>query len=243
MSRDGLFPERLAEINSRFVTPLRAIVLTSVLAAILIVALPNIEELAKIASSLQLYSYAAINVGAVALRVADPPWYRPSFRVPLTPFPQLVGALGCLAIIGFSGTTAQLAVVALIAVSLAWYLARRSGVDIDSAVPRLRARWGQLGLRALFAPPTAMDVEVAEAPVAPLERITGADDPRRVAVALANPRTERSLLRLGRLFATGADAPGEVLAMRLVEALPQARIVTPARYLRPAVGPLHLDHW
>ncbi len=217
MSRDGLFPERLAEISRRFVTPLRAILLTSILAAVLIVALPNIEELAKIASSLQLYSYAAINVGAVALRVADPPWYRPSFRVPLTPLPQLLGALGCLAIIGFSGTTAQLAVLVLIAVSLGWYAVRRDGVDIDSAVPRLRARWGQLGLRALFAPPTQMEVEAAEEPVAPLERITGATDPRRVAVALANPRTERDLLRLGRLFATGAEEPGEVLGVRLVE--------------------------
>ena len=75
MSRDGLFPEKLAAISDRFVTPLRAILLTSLLAAVLIVALPNVEELAKIASSLQLYSYAAINVGAVALRVADPPWY------------------------------------------------------------------------------------------------------------------------------------------------------------------------
>lgn len=217
MSRDGLFPEKLAAISDRFVTPLRAILLTSLLAAVLIVALPNVEELAKIASSLQLYSYAAINVGAVALRVADPPWYRPSFRVPLTPFPQLIGALGCLAIIGFSGTTAQLAVLGLIALSLAWYAIRRSGVDIESAVPRLKARWAQLGLRALFAPPTAVEVEEGDRAVAPLERITGAADPRRVAVALANPATEQVLLRLGRVLATGADEPGDVKALRLVE--------------------------
>lgn len=217
MSRDGLFPEGLATISARFITPLRAIVLTSAIAAVLIVALPNIEELAKIASSLQLYSYAAINVGAVALRVADPPWYRPSFRVPLTPLPQLIGALGCLAIIGFSGTTAQLAVLGLIGISLSWYAVRRAGVTFESAVPRLRARWSQLGLRALFAPPTAMEVEQALEPVAPLERITGAGDPRRVAVALANPHTEQALLRLGRLIATGAESAGEVLAVRLVE--------------------------
>ncbi|MDX1691954.1 MAG: amino acid permease, partial [Acidimicrobiia bacterium] len=217
MSRDGLFPERLAAIDRRFVTPLRAIVLTSVISAVLIVALPNIEELAKIASSLQLYSYAAINVGAVALRAADPPWYRPSFRVPFSPIPQVVGALGCLAIIGFSGTTAQLAVVGLIAVSLVWYLARRAGVTVESAVGRLRLRWNQLGLRALFAPPTRADIEEAEAPVAPLEHILGTEDARRVAVGLGNPATEQSLLILGRLVAAGADEPGEVLAMRLVQ--------------------------
>lgn len=217
MSRDGLFPEVLARISDRFVTPLRAIVLTSGLAALLIVALPNVEELAKIASSLQLYSYAAINVGAVALRIADPVWYRPSFRVPLTPLPQLVGALGCLAIIGFSGTTAQLAVVGLIAISLGWYVVRRASVDIDSAVPQLRARWSQLGMRSLFAPPTAVEAEEATERVAPLERITGAVDPRRVAVALANPQTEQALLQIGRMLATGADEPGDVVAVRLVQ--------------------------
>jgi amino acid transporter/nucleotide-binding universal stress UspA family protein len=216
MSRDGLFPEPLARVNPRFVTPLRAIVLTSTLAALLIVALPNVEELAKIASSLQLYSYAAINVGAVALRTADPAWYRPTFRVPLTPLPQLVGALGCLSIIGFSGTNAQLAVVGLILVSLVWYFVRRDGVQIESALPELRARWAQLGLRSLIAPPTAVEIETAERPVAPLERIIGSGVPRRVAVALANPETEASLMRLGRWIATGAEDAGTVLATTLV---------------------------
>jgi amino acid transporter/nucleotide-binding universal stress UspA family protein len=217
MSRDGLFPDRLAEINERFVTPLRAILLTSTIAALLIVALPNIEELAKIASSLQLYSYAAINVGAVALRAADPPWYRPSFRVPLSPLPQAIGTIGCLAIIGVSGGTAQLAVVALIAVSLLWYYSRRDEVEFESAVPRLRLRWNQLGIRALFAPPTRVEVEAAQAPVAPLEHIIGSEDPRDVAVALANPATERSLLMLARLVATGSTEAGSVLAVRLVQ--------------------------
>lgn len=217
MSRDGLFPERLAEISARFVTPVKAIALTSVIAAVLIVALPNIEELAKIASSLQLYSYAAINVGAVALRAADPPWYRPSFRVPLSPIPQVIGALGCLAIIGFSGPLAQLAVAGLIVLSLVWYVLRRDHVEFESAVPRLELRWNQLGLRALFSPPTQVEVEAAAGRVAPMEHIVGAEDPRRVVVAIANPATERSLLRVARLVATGSEEPGDVSALRLVQ--------------------------
>ncbi len=217
MSRDGLFPVRLAEISSRFVTPVKAIALTSLIAAVLIVALPNIEELAKIASSLQLYSYAAINVGAVALRAADPPWYRPSFRVPLSPLPQMIGALGCLAIIGFSGTTAQLAVGGLIVLSLIWYVLRRDSVEFESAVPQLRTRWNQLGLRALFSPPTRVEVEAAVRQAAPMEHIVGAEDPRRVVVAIANPATERSLLRVARFIATGSENPGEIWALRLVQ--------------------------
>jgi amino acid transporter/nucleotide-binding universal stress UspA family protein len=229
MSRDGLFPEPLAQINQRFVTPLRAIVLTSLLAAVLIVALPNVEELAKIASSLQLYSYAAINIGCVALRAADPEWYRPSFRVPLTPLPQIVGAIGCLVIIGFSGGTAQLAVLGLIAVSLGWYAVRRSGVDFETAVPELRARWQQLGLRVLFAPPSVHDAADAGQHVAPLERIVGTSSPRRVAVALANPSTESALLGLAVQLATGSDEPGQVLATTLVAVPRQTPLVSVGR--------------
>lgn len=246
MSRDGLFPGPLAAISRRFVTPLRAIVLTSLLAATLIVVLPDVEELAKIASSLQLYSYAAINVGCVALRAADPDWYRPTFRVPLTPLPQLVGALGCLAIIGFSGTNAQLAVVALVALSLLWYALRRSRIDFETAVPQLRARWHQLGLRALFAPPSAHTAEATSGPrPAPLEHIVGPGAPRRVAVALANPDTETPLLVLARLIATGAGAPGAVLAVSLVPVPRQTpltaveeRVTAARRRVRDAVAGL-----
>ncbi len=218
MSRDRLFPRSLATINQRTVTPVRAILLTSSLAALLIVLLPNVEELAKIASSLQLYSYAAINVGAVALRAADPEWYRPTFRVPLSPYLQVIAALGCLSIIGFSGVAAQAAVVGLILLSLLWYALVRAGgeIDIEHAVPQLQARWAQLGLRALFAPPSAADVPADDATsVAPIERISGPDDPRHVVVALGNPRTERALLRAGRWIATGRDAGGEVDGVHL----------------------------
>jgi amino acid transporter len=133
MSRDDLFPEQLARIHHRFVTPSRAILLTGGIAIVLIFALPNLEELAKIASSLQLYSYAALNVACVALRVAAPEWYRPSYRVPLTPLPQLLAAVGCLVVIGYSGLTAQLSVVALIVLSLLWYATRRSRVRSSTA--------------------------------------------------------------------------------------------------------------
>lgn len=235
MSRDGLFPEPLARIQPRFVTPARAILLTATIAAVLIVALPNIEELAKIASSLQLYSYAAINVGCVALRAADPPWYRPTFRVPGTPAGQIVGAIGCLTIIGFSGLTAQLAVVGLIVVSLGWYAVRaREHVEVEHALPQLRARWNQLGLRALFAPPTRVEIEeqpTGEIAIAPMEHIVGPDQPRRVMVALANPETEASLLSLARWIATGTEG-GHVLGLHLVD-IPRQTPLDVARQQSP----------
>jgi nucleotide-binding universal stress UspA family protein len=65
-----------------------------------------------------------------------------------------------------------------------------------------------------------------------MERIIGAQDPRRVAVALANPNTERALLRLGRLVATGSETPGEVIALRLVRVPRQ----TPLRAVEARTG-------
>jgi amino acid transporter/nucleotide-binding universal stress UspA family protein len=216
MSRDALFPGPLARIHPRFVTPYRAILLTGVLAVVLIVTLPNLEELAKIASSLQLYSYAAINVACVALRAAAPDWYRPSFRVPFTPFPQLVAAVGCLVVIGYSGLLAQLAVVALIVLSLAWYAVRREGVDIEHGLVALRTRWSQLGVQSVFTPLPAVEGAEEAAARAPLERIIGPDPARRVMVALANPSTEQALLGLARLVATGVDEGGEVFGVHLL---------------------------
>jgi amino acid transporter/nucleotide-binding universal stress UspA family protein len=217
MSRDDLFPEQLARIHHRFVTPSRAILLTGGIATVLLVALPNLEELAKIASSLQLYSYAALNVACVALRVSAPEWYRPSYRVPLTPFPQLLAATGCLVVIGYSGLTAQLSVVALIVLSLLWYATRRSRVEIEHGLAPFRARWGQLGAQSLVAvreaPPGPAGAPAPEPP--PLERIIGAGPPRRVMVALANPSTEQGLLGLARLIAAGGDTAGEVLGVHL----------------------------
>jgi amino acid transporter/nucleotide-binding universal stress UspA family protein len=226
MSRDALFPSGLARIHPRLLTPSRAIVLTGVLAIVLIVALPNLEELAKIASSLQLYSYAALNVACVALRASAPDWYRPTFRVPLTPLPQLVGAVGCLTIIGFSGPIAQLSVVALIVLSLAWYAARRAQVDIDHGLVALRLRWGQLGVQSLFVAPEPAARRGGSTAVQrpPLERIIGPRPPRRVMVALANPATEGGLLGLARLVATGAAEGGEVLGVHLRRVPPQTPI-------------------
>ena len=160
MSRDGLFPAALAKIDERTVTPVRAIVLTAGLSALLIVGLPNIEELAKIASSLQLYSYAAINVGARRAAVRRPglvPARRSGYRARRTRSCSVHWAAWRSS--ASRVRPPQLAVLGLIVLSLAWYaiVRSRNEIDIDHAVDDLRARWSQLGLRALFSPPSAAD--------------------------------------------------------------------------------------
>jgi len=216
MARDRMVPNWLSAIHETLMTPHRAILLTGVLALSFLL-IESLEQLAKIASVLQLYSYAALNVGCVALRVAQPDWYEPSYRTPGFPFAQGFAALACIGIILYSGPFAQIAIVVLIVMSLAWYYVwGRSRVEIDHAVPEFRAQWAEQGWSALTAPATEFAVEVPEA-LQPGERAINADTPRRVAVALANPAHEHDLLQLGRYIATGRTEGGHVSGVHLVD--------------------------
>ncbi len=216
MARDRMVPNWLSAIHETLLTPHRAILLTGVLALSFLM-IESLEQLAKIASVLQLYSYAALNVGCVALRVAQPDWYEPSYRTPLFPYAQGLAAVACLGIVLYSGPFAQIAIVVLIVASLAWYFVwGRSRVEIEHAVPEFRAQWEEQGWSALTAPAPEFAVELPEV-LQPGERAINADEPRRVAVALANPEHESDLLQLGRYIATGETAGGHVSGIHLVD--------------------------
>ena len=214
MARDRLIPGWFSTIHGKLLTPHRAILVTGLLALCFLL-IESLENLAKIASSLQLYSYAALNLGCVVLRASGPDWYKPSYRTPFYPWAQLIAAASCLGIILYSGPFAQIAVVALIVLSLAWYLLwGRSRVGIDHAVPDFRRRWADLKLRAFFKP--AATFEEAEAMEKPAERELDPDGPRRVLVALANPEHEADLLGMGRLIAAGREEGGRVMGVHFV---------------------------
>lgn len=227
MARDRMIPNWLAEIHQRMLTPYRAILVTGVL-ALCFLAIESLEQLAKIASVLQLYSYAALNIGCVMLRAADPDWYRPSYRVPGSPYVQLFAAAGCLSIIVFSGAFAKIAVGILIVVSLGWYgIWGRSRVQFKHAAADFQAAWGRQGWRVFFMPAPqygAVDGAVATPPL----RAIDAAGARRVMVALANPKHEADLLRLARFVATGQTAGGEVVGIHF-QRVPQQ---TPLKVVR-----------
>lgn len=215
MARDRLVPGWLSAIHPRLMTPHRAIVLTGIL-ALLFLLLDSLEDLAKIASSLQLYSYAALNVGCVMLRAGTPEWYRPTFRTPGSPFLQLAAAVACIGIILVSGPFAQLAVVTLIVLSLAWYFFwGRSRMDVEHGLPTLRLKIAQFGGLVFFQAPVRHAHPAAGEPtVAP--RPVGAEPAREIVVAVANPEHGTHLLHLGRMIATGAREGGVVHGVHLV---------------------------
>jgi amino acid transporter/nucleotide-binding universal stress UspA family protein len=233
MARDRMIPNWLAAVHRRLMTPHRAILLTGGLALVFLL-IDSLEELAKIASSLQLYSYAALNIGCVILRASAPAWYRPTFRTPGSPFLQILAAAACVAIIGVSGPFAQVAVVALILVSLAWYFVwGRSRVELRHGLTQLRVRMAEVGMLAFFQAPTLYPAPGAppkprEAPIRPV----GAAPPRTVLVALANPAHSAHLMHMGRLIAAGAREGGAVHGIHFV----RVPLQTPIQEARRQLG-------
>ncbi len=227
MARDHMVPQWLNVIHPKRLTPYRAILLTGIL-ALSFLAIDSLETLAKIASVLQLYSYAALNIGCVILRAANPDWYKPTYRMPASPYAQLFAALGCLAITLLSGLLAQAVILGLIGLSLAWYYVwGRSRVNIDHAFHQFRQKWSESGWQILFEPAVRYAPE-GDAPLTPSVRVIDVNQPRQVIAALANPEHEADLLRLGRYLATGHEAGGHVFGIHL-ESIPLQTPLNTAR--------------
>ncbi|MDR9367213.1 MAG: amino acid permease [Balneolaceae bacterium] len=224
MARDRMVPNWLSAIHDKLLTPYRAILLTGLL-ALAFLFLESLEDLAKIASVLQLYSYAALNIGCIILRASSPDWYKPTYRTPGTPYLQIFAALGCLAIIVYSGTFAQVAVVILIVVSLGWYAVwGRNRVEFEHAVPEFKEKWKEHGF-GIFSLPMERHVDESEEWM-PEIRILNSTSSRHVVSALANPATEGDLLRLGQLIATGTTEGGTVTGLGMVRVPLQTPIAT-----------------
>lgn len=225
MARDRMVPNWLSKIHEKLLTPYRAILLTGILALGFLL-IESLEDLAKIASVLQLYSYAALNIGCVVLRAANPDWYKPSYRTPGNPFGQIIAALGCLAIILYSGPFAQIAIVVLIIISLAWYVIwGRKRVSIDHAIPNFKEKWAEHGWSLFLLPAEEVQEEEVEEWI-PAKRPLNIKTPRHLVAALANPEHETDLLRLAQFISSGKEEPGIVEAMHFIHVPYQTPIST-----------------
>ena len=85
MSRDKLIPGLFAKVHKRFGTPHVSILITSsfMIASILLL---NLEDLVKIASTLQIILFLTDCVAVILMRESKIPNYRPKFKMPLYPW-------------------------------------------------------------------------------------------------------------------------------------------------------------
>jgi APA family basic amino acid/polyamine antiporter len=107
LSRDGLLPEFLRSINSRFKTPHISIVVTGIFMVIAVFL--KLEILVKAASTVLILTYTFSCLSIIILRESRLQNYQPRFRAPLYPWIQIVGITGFGFLLFEMGSTALLA--------------------------------------------------------------------------------------------------------------------------------------
>jgi amino acid transporter len=188
MGRDGIVSEWLNASHPRFFTPHRAILVTGGLIALLVSIGLGVDAiislLAEAASFSFLVAYSLVHVSLVVFRRADPDEYDPSFRLPKPLYP-VVPVLGVVLSVVVVSQMAP--VIVLVG----------SGIVVLGVVwyvTYARARVVGEGLLREALRPTPTDVY-------------------RVVVPVANPETQRGLLRLA---AASAHANADVGTPELV---------------------------
>jgi len=91
MARDRLVLAPFGKLG-KFGTPSLSIIVTAVVMAVLIVALPT-EGVAKLASAFNLLIFAMLNISVIVMRESRIESYDPGFRSPLYPWMQIAGVL------------------------------------------------------------------------------------------------------------------------------------------------------
>jgi basic amino acid/polyamine antiporter, APA family len=89
MARDGLMPERLAEVSPRTGVPVKLTIGFGIVMSLLAALVP-LDELVKLVNIGTLFAFLLVSVGVIVLRRTRPDMPRP-FRVPFVPVAPLIG--------------------------------------------------------------------------------------------------------------------------------------------------------
>ncbi len=189
LSRDNLLPDTFAGVNERFRTPVTAILTTGGAMLIIILALP-VEEIAKTAGAFQIIVYILVCLSLIAFRRREPEWYDPDFTSPMYPWIQLFGVFSGLFIITQMDNLPIIGAVGIVLVGGLWYWVYG------------RKRVERTGL-------------VGEALIETVEPTPGEDIPERIVVPIANPQSQRGLLKVAAAIAAARD-DAELVLMNVI---------------------------
>ncbi|HEX9877987.1 MAG TPA: amino acid permease [Gammaproteobacteria bacterium] len=142
MARDRLIPERLA-LLSPLGTPVASIALTSSTLALSLILL-DVEQVAKLASAMQLLLFGLINVAVIVMRESRIESYDPGFRSPLYPWVQLAGVFIPLVLVAEMGWLPVLFTLGVTAACFGWYNSyARHHIGRDGAIFHVFERLGR----------------------------------------------------------------------------------------------------
>ena len=211
MGRDKILTPWLNNIHPDYRTPYRAILVTGAVILGLIALGVGIETLADVASFAYLVTYALVHVAVFVMRRAEPEAYDPEFRLSGLAYPIVptLGVLSCIVIVAQMRPIVLIVGGVIVVVGMVWY----------AAYARTRAIKPSL---------------VGEAIAAEGGRRAPPSGRYRVVIPVANPNTERFLLRLGAAIASGhATANGqeaELIAVSVIEVPQQTSLQQGIRY-------------
>jgi amino acid transporter/nucleotide-binding universal stress UspA family protein len=197
MGRDNILTPWLNDVHPDYRTPYRAILVTGAVILGLIAMGVGIETLADVASFAYLVTYALVHASVFVMRRADPEPYDPDFRLSGLAYPVVpgLGFLSCVVIVAQMRPIVVAIGGGILLVGIAWYL----------AYARTRAVKPSL---------------VGEAIAAEGRRVPPSGR-YRVVIPVANPNTERLLLRLGAAIASGhavsTGREAELVAVSVIE--------------------------
>jgi len=147
MSRDGLLPAFFGKVGHRFQTPHFSIIFTGAFMAAAI-ALLNLEELVKLASTLMILLFIFVNLSVIVMRESKMASYRPSFKSPLYPWVQVAGIVSCFFLIVEMGVVPLFIAMLFLTGSFIWYwVYARERVERESGLIHFIQR---LANRTLF---------------------------------------------------------------------------------------------
>jgi len=141
MARNSLAPPFLGAIGKRSGAPTAGILVTGAMLLALVLFVPLIE-LAKLASAFQLLVFALVNLALIAFREGQLDWYKPEFRSPMYPVPQVFGIVAALALLTQMGIVPIVGATVFVVAGVGWYRAfgKTRAVKESAARDALRLR-------------------------------------------------------------------------------------------------------
>ncbi|HZV38617.1 MAG TPA: amino acid permease [Pseudoxanthomonas sp.] len=119
MSRDGLLPDALSKVHSKFHTPHVITLITGAVVSVCAALLP-VGRLADTSNSGTLLAFAMVSIGVLVLRKTQPNRHRP-FRTPFAWIVCPLAVLGCLLLFVNLSMTAKITFVVWAALGLILY--------------------------------------------------------------------------------------------------------------------------
>ncbi len=158
MAKDHLLPQFFANVSMRFRTPVVSIILTSLFMIVCITVL-DLENLVKVASTMKLLLFMSVNMSVIIMRESKIVSYKPAFRTPLYPFPQIAGIVVYIILIIGMGKIPLLITAGFFIMSLLWYfLYSKSRNEKQSAIVHIVERVTSRELKTKTLPDELRDI-------------------------------------------------------------------------------------